>query len=116
MPTPEPVRITICPECGKRVAGFTQHFQSKHPNRELPSVDPTPFTEKQMQALELLATGGARYGTRFDDMTALKDMGLCYAHSKGDEGRVGNWTWRPTEKGWSVIEELGIVNPIERKV
>lgn len=74
-----------------------------------PSV-PTPLTRKQKQALDLLARGGARYGTRYTEMQELLEMGLCYAHDNGKKGK-GRWTWRPTEKGWRMIRALSVPAP-----
>ncbi len=71
-----------------------------------------PLTRRHIVALQLLARGGARYGTMHEQMTELRDMGLCRAHEK--PGRVvhgkmvGQWTWRPTDAGLAVIAEKGI--------
>lgn len=64
------------------------------------------FTRSQRQALALLGTGGARYGTRYEVMRELKEMGLCYAHDKGSHLRRGRWTWRTTQKGREAYESL----------
>jgi len=78
------------------------------------------YTRAQLQALELLARGGARYGTRIEEMRQLKDMGLCYAHDKGDvrkpgswgsRKKIGRWTWRPTPAGWDAIKAAGFLSP-----
>ena len=68
------------------------------------------LTKNQMKALKLLARGGARYGTQIMGMKELHKMGLCYAHDKGQHLKKGRWTWRPTKEGWSVINELGVLN------
>lgn len=62
-------------------------------------TDTPTFTKAQRQALELLARGGARYGTRVEVMKELKAMGLCAAH----QNSKGRWVWRPTEKGWKAV-------------
>jgi len=64
------------------------------------------YTRAQRQALALLARGGARYGTRYVVMCQLRDMGLCYAHDKGEHLTKGRWTWRPTEAGRAAIAAL----------
>lgn len=64
------------------------------------------FTEKQRQALDLLARGGARYGTRINEMRELKAMGLCYAHDKGKGFGVGRWVWRPTQAAVEVNQRI----------
>lgn len=60
------------------------------------------FTKAQRQAIDLLARGGARYGTRIAVMKELQAMGLCDSH----KNQYGRWVWRPTAKGWEVITEL----------
>ena len=64
------------------------------------------LTRRQAIALRLLARGGARYGTRHAEMTALRDMGLAVAHDTGKPS-PGKWTWRPTEAGRVEIVKLG---------
>ena len=68
-------------------------------------MNTTTLNKKQRQALDLLARGGARYGTRIDVMKQLASMGLCYAHDKGTKGK-SRWTWRPTPQGCAVIASL----------
>ena len=71
------------------------------------------LSRRHIVALQLLARGGARYGTMHAEMAELRDMGLCRSHQK--PGRVvrgklvGDWTWRPTDAGRAVIVEKGIV-------
>lgn len=67
------------------------------------------FTRLQKRALRLLARGGVRYGTQITEMRQLRDMGLCYAHDKGEQPNgKGRWTWRPTDEGRRVIAEMGL--------
>ena len=71
-----------------------------------PVADPRPpFTRAQRQALDLLARGGARYGTRISVMKELKDMGLCCPHEEKRRKGKGRWTWRPTALGWETIKQ-----------
>lgn len=65
------------------------------------------LTKAERVALKFLARGGARYGTRLREMRLLKDKGLAYAHDKGTEG-PGRWTWRPTQAGWHLINDMGL--------
>ena len=71
------------------------------------------LTGRHIVALQLLARGGARYGTMYEQMAELRDMGLCAAQQKlgkivnGKE--VGGWIWRPTTLGRAIIMEKGIV-------
>jgi hypothetical protein len=67
-----------------------------------------PLTRKHVVALQLLARGGARYGTMYAQMAELRDMGLCQAHQTPGK-TVGQWTWRPTDAGRALIAEKGIV-------
>lgn len=62
------------------------------------------LNKDELKALNLLARGGARYGTRITEMQSLKAKGLCYAHDNGEHRKKGRWTWRPTEKGWTLIK------------
>lgn len=100
-----------CPHCGKMVRGLNPHIHAKHPEH-IPGQQKsraeiaTGYNRKQIQALELLARGGARYGTRIEDMRFLKERGFCAAFSKGREGTRGNWTWRPTQAGRDEIARV----------
>lgn len=66
---------------------------------------PSTFTKRQRVALRLLARGGARYGTEYEAMTELRDMGLAYAHDTG-KPPPGRWTWRPTAAGLAAQSAL----------
>jgi len=65
---------------------------------------------RRLTARELwcIRAGSARYGTRWQDWTAIKARGLAYAHDNGAARRmcrgrpVGRWTWRLTPLGREV--------------
>lgn len=72
------------------------------------------FTREQRMALDLLACGHVRYGTRIEVMKQLRDMGLCYAHDNGAHLRKGRWIWRPTNEYRKVIVALASARAGER--
>lgn len=69
--------------------------------------DTTPtWTRKEQQALDLLARGAVRYGTRIGEMRKFKALGLCCAYDRGSHLKRGRWLWVPTAKGWEVLKKL----------